>query len=463
MTKPTRASIQLEAGRALADGARAWSDGDVDAAVSGFSRAALLNPGMPLAHMNLGVALRRQGKVAAALASYRRALALGGADPALHSNMGNALREAGELIEAEGFLRQAAAAQPENASFAYNLALLLRDRRQHAEARAILAKLAADHPDSGDYAWDLALSDLYLQDYEAGFAGYEARWRLARSPERKFEGTRWLPGADITGKTVLVTAEQGFGDALQFARFLPVLAGKGARLVVECQPELLDLFGAIAGVNAVVPKGAPPPPYDLWTPIMSLAWLLGTTMQTIPVQLPYLRPPRALTSHLGRPPGTVLNVGLIWAGKTTPRDRSWPFDKLMPLLSDPRVAVWSLQMGERAADLATHGASALVRDLAPLIGSFGDTAALMAELDLIITIDTSAAHLAGALGKPVWMLLRYVSDWRWLDEGEGSAWYPTMRMFRQADPFDFEGPVARMAEMLKAVADKRAGPPKAPA
>jgi tetratricopeptide (TPR) repeat protein len=457
VSKSAAANVQLEAGRALAEGARAWSDGKTEIALAAFTRAALLVPAMPLAHMNLGVVLRRLGRVDAAIASYLRGLALGGADPALHSNLGNALREAGRLAEAEGHLRRAATEQPDNAAFVYNLALLLRDRRNHRESHDLLRGLVQRHPDNGDYAWDLALSDLYLQDYPSGFAGYESRWRLARSPERVFAGTRWLPGMDIAGKTVLITAEQGFGDALQFARFLPILAGRGARLVVECQAEQRDLFGCVAGVVATIAKGDAPPDYDLWTPIMSLAWLLGITAQTVPARVPYLAPPRKLDKRLGRPPGTVLNVGLIWAGKTTPRDRSWPLDKLLPLMTDSRVALWSLQMGERSGDLVATGINHLMRDLSPLISSFGDTAAIMADLDLIITIDTSAAHLAGGLGKPVWMLLRYVSDWRWLDEGDGCVWYPTMRLFRQADPFDFEGPVARMAAMLKSVTDKRAG------
>jgi len=452
------ANIRLDAGRALADGARAWGDGNIDAALNAFARAAQLAPSMPLAHMNLGVALRRQGRVAAAIASHRRALALGGADAALHSNLGNALREAGHLAEAETHLRKAVEAQPDNASFIYNLALLLRDRRDHARCHELLTALVRRFPDNGDYAWDLALSDLYRGDYAAGFAGYEARWRLARSPERPFPGPRWRPGDEIAGKTLLIAAEQGFGDALQFARFLPLLVRRGARLVVECLPEQRDLFAAIDGVGQVIAKGETPPPFHLWAPVMSLAGLLGTTIDAIPDRVPYLRAPKALSRPLGRPPGTVLNVGLIWAGKTTPRDRSWPLERLLPLMVDPRIAWWSLQMGPRVADLAASGVGHLVRDLSPAIGSFGDTAALMADLDLIVTIDTSAAHLAGGLGKPVWVLLRYVSDWRWQDDGEGCPWYPTMRLFRQSDPFDYDGPVARMADELSRAADRPAGP-----
>jgi tetratricopeptide (TPR) repeat protein len=453
MTGPEHNAADARA--ALAEGGRAWTDGQVALAAAAFSRAALLAPGMALAHTNLGVALRRLGRVEAAIASYRRALALTPNDPALNSNLGNALREAGRLEQAESHLARAHAAQPEEPQFAYNLALAIRDRHRHGEARALFAALAEAYPTHADYAWDLALTDLYLKDYAQGFAGYEARWGLTRTPPRALPGERWRLGAAIAGKVVLIAAEQGFGDALQFARFLPILARMGATVIVECQPELAALFAVMPSVTQVVEKHAALPAYDLWAPMMSLAWLLGVHWKTLPAPPAYLAPPHRLADRLGWPPGTTLNVGLIWAGKTTPRDRSWPLEMLLPLMEDPRAAFWSLQMGERGADLARLGVGTLVRDLAPRLTSFADTAAAMAELDLIITIDTSAAHLAGALGRPTWVLLRHVSDWRWLDDGDTCAWYPTLTLFRQPDPADFTSPVQRMAAALAAVLDKR--------
>lgn len=445
---PKGKSAQEMAARFLAEGAQAYGAGKLAAAAAAFSRAALLDPARMHAHMNLGVTLRRQGKLEAAVASYGRALALAPDEPALNSNLGNALRELGRLEDAETHLARALRARPDDPSFAYNLALLIRDRRRTTEARTMIAALAEAHPGHADYAWDLALTDLYLKDYARGFAGYEARWGLARTPPRDLPGERWHPGATLNGKTVLIAAEQGFGDALQFARFLPMVAAKGARLVVECLPELMDLFAPLPGVAQVVAKGAPLPAHDLWAPMMSLARLLEVTWDDLPAPRSYLRPPRPLAQPLGRPPGTRLNVGLIWAGKTTPRDRSWPLEKLLPLMEDPRMAFWSLQVGERTADLARLGIGALVRDLSPHLTSFGATAAVMAEMDVIVTIDTSAAHLAGALGRPTLLLLRYVSDWRWLDEGDTCAWYPTLRLFRQSDPFDFDGPVAGVKAAL---------------
>ncbi|MBR9971217.1 tetratricopeptide repeat protein [Magnetospirillum sulfuroxidans] len=454
-----RGNKPISAAEALANGTVAWSEGKIDQACQGFASAALLAPAAVLAHVNLGVALRRQGHVAAAITSHRRALALTPDDPVAHSNLGNALREIGKLAEAERHLRRAVAAQPDNLSFRYNLALLLRDSRHYDESHAMMTALVTAQPQNGDYAWDLALSDLYGCDYAKGFAGYEARWKLARSPKRDFITPQASPGQDLRGKTVLVAAEQGFGDSLQFARFLPILAAQCGTLVVECLPELQTLFAAIPGVALVFAKGAPSPAHDLWIPIMSLAHWLGVGADSLPGPVPYLRAPQSLAKPLGRPPGSLLNVGLIWAGKTVPRDRSWPLEQLLPLMEDPRLAFWSLQMGERAGDMKALGVNALVRDLSPAISSFADTAALMNALDIIVTIDTSAAHLAGALGKPTWMLLRYVSDWRWLDQGDTCAWYPSMRLFRQPDPEDFSTPVARLKSWLTQAADKVAAAP----
>lgn len=455
--KQTATAQALEhANRAMAEGGQAWTAGKVEAAAAAFGRAALLAPDMAQAHSNLGVALRRLGKVEAAIASYERGLRLTPDDAGLHSNLGNALRAIGRLEQAEVHLARARAAAPAQASFTYNYALLIRDRRRHVEARELMAGLAAAAPDNADYAWDLALTDLYLKDYAKGFAGYEARWGLARTQSRDLPGERWRPGVSIDGKRLLIAAEQGFGDALQFARFLPILARQGAQVIVECQPELLDLFAAIPGVLQVVPKHTALPAYDLWAPMMSLAWLLGVTWKTLPAPDAYLKPPGKLATALERPPGTVLNVGLVWAGKTSPRDRSWPLELLLPLMDDPRVAFWNLQMGERAADLTRLGIDHLTRNLAPRLKSFADTAAAMAELDLIITIDSAPAHLAAALGRPTWVLLRYVSDWRWLDEGDTCAWYPTMKLFRQPAPDDFAAPVARVKEALAAVMAQRA-------
>jgi len=432
--------------QAMAVGAQVWSEGRIAAAAQAFAAATRMAPLDDVPHGNLGAALRRLGKPAAAAASHRRALAIRPDSAGHHSNLGNALRDLGCLEEAVVHFRRSVVLAPDDTSYQYNLALGLRDCCLHEESLAMLEQLAAARPDDPEVAWDLALSRLYLTDYRRGFAGYEARHRLDRAVARTLPGERWDGVSDLAGKTLFLLAEQGFGDALQFARFVPLVAARGARVVLEAMPELAPLLAAQPGVAAVVIKGTPPPDYDVWVPLLSLAHLLGVEWDTIPA--PSLVPPARLARPLPRPPGTRLTIGLVWAGKTTPRDRSWPLETLLPLLEDPRFAWFSLQLGPRAADLAALGADALVRDLGALLNGFAATAAVMADLDLMISIDSAPAHLAGALGRPVWVLLRKVSDWRWRDEGETTPWYPSMRLFRQADPSDFAGPVAEVRAAL---------------
>ena len=432
--------------QAMAVGAQVWNEGRIAAAAQAFAAATRMAPMDDVPHGNLGAALRRLGKPAAAAASHRRALAIRPDGAGHHSNLGNALRDLGFLDEAVIHFRRAVVLAPDDSSYQYNLALGLRDCCLHDEALEMLEQLAAARPDDPEIAWDLALSRLYLTDYRRGFAGYEARHRLDRAVVRTLPGERWDGVSDLAGKTLFLLAEQGFGDALQFARFVPLVAARGARVVLEAMPELAPLLAAQPGVAAVVIKGMPPPDYDVWVPLLSLAHLLGVEWDTIPV--PSLVPPTRLVRPLPRPPGTRLMIGLVWAGKTTPRDRSWPLEMMLPLLEDPTLAWFSLQLGPRAADLAELGADALVRDVAPVLKGFAVTAAVMADLDLVISIDSAPAHLAGALGRPVWVLLRKVSDWRWRDEGETTPWYPSMRLFRQADPFDFAGPVAAVKAAL---------------
>ncbi|TAN71637.1 MAG: glycosyltransferase family 41 protein [Magnetospirillum sp.] len=441
--------LQAEARRFFDRAAQAWQAGRMEEAEHGFALAAQAMPGWASAHANLGAVLRRRGKPEAAVACYRRSLALEPDQAATLSNLGNALRDLGRLTEAETALARAVELEPGNSGFLYNFALVLRDRRRMDAAAAMLERIAAAQPDNAEVEWDLALTRLYQGDYLRGFAGYEARLRLARNPARPFSGERW-DGGDIAGKTILLTSEQGFGDALQFARYVPLLAARGARIVLECLGELAELFAGLAGLARLIEKGTPPPPYDVWAPMASLPHLMATTFATIPAAVPYLTaPPRP---HLAMPrlPGTALTMGVVWAGKTTPRDRSWPLEELIPLLENPRITAYSLQLGPRGTDLARLGVNRLMIDAAPALASFADTAAVMERLDLIVTIDTSAAHLAGALGRPVWVLLRHISDWRWQDEPATSPWYPTMRLFRQPDPLDFKTPVAELAGALRA-------------
>jgi hypothetical protein len=333
----------------------------------------------------------------------------------------------------------------------HNRALTLRDLHRHEEALEILRALTAEFPDDADYAWDLALAQLETGNYRDGFRGYEARWRLPRATTRLRDGPQW-DGGDIRGKSIFLQSEQGLGDAIQFVRYVPRLAQRGARVVLECLPELQRLFAGVDGVDATVKTGEAPPPTDLQAPLLSLPRLFGVSLATLDAKVPYLKAPETidlppLAAH------APFRVGVVWGGKPVPRDRSWPLKSLAPLLNDPRVAFVSLQTGPHARELAHSGLNFVVHDMGSKLQDFADTAAAMEQMHLIVTIDTASAHLAGALGRPTWVLLRYVSDWRWLEERADSPWYPTLRLYRQSQPDDFDGPVEAMrAELARMLA-----------
>ena len=444
----------MDAKQALIEGGKHWDHGDLKKAAQSFALAVELQPDYAQAHANLGVTLRRLGKTTAAIACGRRAMALDPSDAAIHSNLGNALRDVGDLEAAEHHLSKAVALGLGNPAYAYNLALLLRDRRKLDDALPILTTLVKTYPDNAEYAWDLALTRLGIKDYVQGFAGYEARMGLHRFSPPSRQGEKWQPGVSVHGKRILVLAEQGFGDAILFARFLPLLQNAGATIILECQPELQDLFANIPAISIILAKGDATPEYDFWMPMMSLALALGITWDRIPGAIPYVSPPASISIDLPETSQTRLKVGLIWAGKTNPRDRSWSLDQLACLFEDPRIDFYALQQGPRLHDLEQTGFNLLIHNLSPQLPSFAHTAAAMAKLDLIITIDTAGAHLAGALGRPTWVLLRYVSDWRWLDDGEDCAWYPNMRLFRQPHPQDFATPVQHIKAALSQLLDK---------
>jgi hypothetical protein len=239
-----------------------------------------------------------------------------------------------------------------------------------------------------------------------------------------------------------------------FARFIPEVKRRGAgRVVLECQPELMRLMALAPGVDMVVPRGTQPPPCDTYAPLLSLAGMFGATLKDLPHTVPYLRAPEPAMPLF--PAETRLKTGLVWAGKPTPRDRSCPLDRLLPALSDPRWAAYSLQLGPRAADLKALSGDVIVTNLAPRLTDFAETAAVLGQLDLLVTCDTSIAHLAGALGIPTFVMLLYTSDWRWFDQGETCPWYPSLRLFRQRVPNRWDEPMADLKQALADFAEKR--------
>lgn len=425
----------------------------LDQALKHYARAAALDPGHAMAWNNMGVLLRKLGKRKAAVPCYRRAVAIKGDDPTHHSNLGNVLRDLGRLDEAERHGSRAVALAPDNPGARHNYGLILQDLGRHAEALAEIDEAIRLEPGNVGFRWDRALNLLMLGDLARGFAEYEVRWKLPHNPPPRIATPEWK-GEALEGKTILLWSEQGFGDTLQFVRYAPMVKAKGAaKVILLAQPALARLLKTAKGIDAVVTEGMPHPAYDCHAPLLSLAPLFGTTLDTIPADCPYLKAPAGSGPMLRRPDRVRLQVGICWAGKPTHKNdhnRSAGLEPFLTLLDDPEIAFYSLQKGPRAADLVTSGAAALVQDLSGQIDDFADTAACLRELDLVITVDTAVGHLAGALGVPVWVALPNTIDWRWMRGRSDSPWYPSMRLFRQARPGDWAPVFAEMKAALEA-------------
>lgn len=429
-------------------GLAAHQAGQIDDAIRLYSLSLRQNQEQPDVWNNLGVALRRRKKFDAALIAYRRAAELRPENAGLWTNMGNCLREMMRFDEALVAHKKALELDATIKSHTFNTGLVYRDMNRFEEALEYFERALALDPDYIDANWDRALAHLALGNYEKGWAGYETRRKLADNPIRKLDSApEWDGKTDLRGKRILLRAEQGFGDMIQFARFVPLVAKKAGHVILECRKELIPIMRTVSGVGTLVEKGARLPEFDMHVPLLSLPYVLGlgeSDLNKISTNT-YISPPAGKKVRLAPPQGTVLKVGLIWAGKLNPRDRSCPLDTLLPILSAKGAAFYSFQIDDRRADIEKLGLQAFVTDLGEHIHDFGDSAALMQAMDLVITIDSSPAHLAGALGVPVWMLQLYTTDWRWLVDRSDSPWYPTMRIYRQTKPGDWADPVKKLS------------------
>lgn len=425
--------------------------GDNADAVGLYRRILAADPLFAPAWINIGVALRSLGRIDAGVACLQRGVSLKPDDGGARSNLGNALRAAGRLEAAREAHLAAIERDSGSGSFVYNLGLVLRDL---GDIDGALERF--DAAESMGYAppdlkWDRALALLLRGDLARGFAEYEWRWQIADARPRAFDGPAWT-GEDPAGKTLLVYAEQGFGDTIQFVRYLPLLAGRAGHIVFECQEPLVRLFRdspAFEGVTVIARDVDALPDYDAHVALLSLPHLTGTAF--LPAPEPYLMTAADRPRIAGRT--GMLHVGLVWAGKPThrnDRNRSLALPDLARLFEVPGVQFYSLQLAEPADSIAALGWDALVRDLRTYVRDFADSASLIGSLDLLVSADTAPAHLAGALGRPVWVLLPFAPDWRWQIGREDSPWYPSMRLFRQTRPRDWTDAVDRLCEALRA-------------
>lgn len=427
------------------------------AALDSYAHAIALRPGYAEAWSNQGNALLALGQTEAAIASFNHALTLNPQAAATYLNLGNAYQAAGEATLALASYDQALALQPGYLLAMANRCGPLKQLYRLDEAVASCNQALALDPQHADTYWNRGLALLLQGNLRQGFADYHWRWkRAAFAPiKRNFHQPLWLGDTPVRGKTVLLHAEQGLGDSLQFVRYAQALADLGARVVLEAEPALFELFGTLPGVDQLVRQGQPLPAFDLHCPLLSLPLAMGTELDSIPVPVPYLRtdPERQaqwrdrLGSHNG------LRVGLVWSGSSTHQDdhnRSIPLAALLAHLpSGPQYV--SLQREVRPSDQAALQTQGLLH-FGPQLQSFSDTAALCACVDLVISVDTSVAHLSGALGQSTWVLLPHLPDWRWLTQRSDSPWYPSARLYRQAQARDWNAPLAQLALDLRALA-----------
>ncbi len=433
---------EREAVRLFSQGLEHHQKGELEDAARFYGQALILNQTFPDIYNNLGVALRALGKREASAACYQRTLALKPDHAGAYTNLGNVLRELGRLEVAAASHRKAVELTPEATDAHYNLGLSLLDLGETDDALQCFQKTLELNPDHPECHWDRSLSLLKKGELKEGFEEYEWRWKLPSSPPRQFSQPLW-DGSELKGKTILIHQEQGFGDMIHFARFIPLVKAKGGTIVVETHPELARLFSAIEGVGQVVNTGAELPKFDVYAPMMSLAGILGITLETIPADVPYIKPPDAHAAQLPATLSPSRKIGIAWAGRPTHKNdgrRSCSFSQFIELLGLPDTVVYSLQIGPAAAEIEENGCQALVTNLGGKMRDFADTAAVIQELDLVVTVDTAIAHLAGALGKPVWVVLPHPGDWRWMLNRDDSPWYPTARLFRQTRPGEW-GPV----------------------
>jgi tetratricopeptide (TPR) repeat protein len=402
--------------------------------------------------------LRALGRSEECLADYLRLHALTPGDPILCNNIGDALLLLERHQEALDWFDRALELGLDAAEVLVNKGFALFQLNRLDEAIAIYARVKALAPHDANSSWQLAHLQLQTGNFADGWREREARWMVGEfSPDYpKFSQPKWLGEQDISDKTILICADEGIGDTLQFARFVPLLAARGARVVLVVQDALVSLLSRMPGVLTCLPFSTRAlPPFDLHCPIMSLPFAFGTTLQTIPSPdyLPRLRSARvqAWKDRLGA--HDRLRVGLVWSGnpnQKNDRNRSMPFAMLTTLF-DLDATFVSLQKDIRPDDRAALSTRSDILDPTSDLTDFAETAALIENLDLVATVCTSVAHLAGTLACPTWVMLPYVGDWRWLADRDDSPWYPSVRLFRQDATRDYAPVIARVRRELEAM------------
>ncbi len=428
----------------------------LDEAAAGFRRAIEIDPQCAKAHDSLGGVLDKQGMPDEAIACFRRGLELHPDDADAHNNLGVKQMEQGRAEAAIAGYRRALEIDPDYADAHNNLGNALKSLGKLDEAMVRYRRAIELRPDYGDAHFNYALALLTAGDLARGWTEHEWRWKRTSVPthERDFPQPLW-DGSRLDGRTILLHAEQGLGDTIHFIRYAAMVADCGCHVAVECHPLVIRLLAGVSGIDELIRMGRELPPFDVHAPLLSLPMIIGTRLETIPGDVGYIRADgRLVEAWRDRLSGFAgRKIGLCWQGNPDfPGDRwrSIPLKYFAVLLDDPSSTFINLHKGAGEGQIGECGLTDRIVNYSPEVTSLVDTAAIMENLDLVITSDTSVAHLAGAIGRPVWTLLQFMPDWRWLLEREDSPWYPTMRLFRQGTRGDWEGVLARVKRALDA-------------
>lgn len=430
--------------------------GRIEQAVSHYRAAALLRPGMAEIFMNLGAALRDSRDFVGAETAARQALSL---DPTLLGailNLGNALAERGLFDPAIAEYHRYLEHCPENVECWLSLAASQLALGRRAEALAGYDRVVALEPEQGLHRFERALAHLTLGDLTKGWDEYDFRWctPFLKDTRPALPGPEWQ-GGDPAGKTLFIHGEQGYGDIFQFVRYLPLLTALGAKVIFGTDPILAEVLAPLKRHVQWYASGDPMPAYDAHLPLLSLPRCFGTQLETIPAETPYLEvdPERRgrWRQRIASLAEERFKIGLVWSGRASHANdakRSLTPEVLAPLWAVPGVALFSLQKDLRPGHLERLMALGPVHDLSPELTDFAETAAALEQMDLLISVDSAVAHLAGALGRPVWLLLARQADWRWLQGRDDSPWYPTLRLFRQEVPGEWSAVMERAVGAL---------------
>jgi tetratricopeptide (TPR) repeat protein len=446
--KPGDADALLQRGNALLALGRAQD------ALAAFDEVLALMPRHGQARLNRGLASAALGHHEEAIADFEAALAVSSVSPAAHYNRGISLFAVGRYAEAVAAYDRALSIAPDHVKAWNNRGLALQALNRFDESLTSYSKALELQKDYADAHFNQALALLTVGDFRRGFAEYEWRWRRTGMAAHGRGRLLWLGEYPLQGRTILLHAEQGLGDTIQFARYVPLLARTGTKVVLEVQSQLKALLGQIEGVGAVVARGEPLPSFDVHCPLGSLPLVLKTEPATIPAEVPYLR---ADDAHIAkwRPRLEALGgprVAVAWSGNAQHMNdcnRSIALSRLAPLWSIGSARFVAVQRDLRSGDAELLAREPRVTQIGTELDDFADTAAVLAFVDLVITVDTSVAHLAGAMGRPAWILVPFSPDWRWTLEGESSQWYPTARLFRQPSLGDWDSVIERLRSELQ--------------